>query len=52
MIIFISHHLSNIHLSDPGVMLENETVVGDGTHQNLLRNNIKYAELFRIKNSS
>lgn len=49
MIIFTSHHLSNIYLADRIIVLKNGKVVEDGTHKELLKNNKFYAELFHYK---
>lgn len=49
MTIFTSHHLSTIYLADRIIVLEEGKVVEDGTHLNLLKNNQRYAELFRYK---
>lgn len=47
--IFTSHQLSNIYLADRIIVLENGRIMEDGTHINLLKNNKRYAELFRCK---
>lgn len=47
--IFTSHHLSNVYLADRIIVLEKGTVLEDGTHLELLKNNQRYAEMFRYK---
>ena len=49
MTIFTSHHLSNVYLADRIIVLKNGEVVEDGTHEDLLKNNKFYAELFHYK---
>lgn len=48
--IFTSHRLSNVVLANRIIVLENGKIVEDGTHENLLKNNKRYSELFRYKN--
>lgn len=49
MTIFTSHHLSTIYLANRIIVLEKGKVVEDGKHMDLLKNNKRYAELFRYK---
>ena len=49
MTIFTSHHLSTIYLADRIIVLEDGKIIEDGAHLSLLKNNQRYAELFRYK---
>ncbi|MCL1834523.1 MAG: ABC transporter ATP-binding protein/permease, partial [Oscillospiraceae bacterium] len=44
--IFTSHRLSNVHLADRIIVLEDGRVVEDGTQEQLIKNKQRYAELF------
>lgn len=45
-VIFISHRLSTTCMADRIIMLENGEIIEQGTHQELMRKNGKYAEMF------
>jgi ABC-type multidrug transport system fused ATPase/permease subunit len=47
--IFTSHRLSNISLADRIIVLENGRIVEDGSQHQLLKNNDRYAELYRYQ---
>ena len=47
--IFTSHRLSNIFLADRIIVIENGEVTEDGTHNELLKKNARYAQMFRTK---
>lgn len=49
MTIFTSHRLSNISLADRVIVLEKGQIVEDGTHRQLLKNNERYAQLYRYQ---
>ena len=49
MSIFTSHRLSNVFLADRIIVLEEGKVVEDGTQQQLIKNEQRYAELFRYQ---
>ena len=48
-LIFISHRLANIKSVDRICFIENGTIVEVGTHNDLMKLNGKYAELYRIQ---
>ena len=48
-VIFISHRLSTTRLADRIIMLENGRVVEQGTHEELLRKNGKYAQMWKVQ---
>ncbi len=48
-VVFISHRLSSATLADTIYFLENGQVIEQGTHQALMAQNGKYAEMFRIQ---
>ncbi len=48
-VIFISHRLSSARLADMVYMFENGTVIESGTHDSLMEQNGKYAEMFRLQ---
>lgn len=45
-VIFVSHRLSSATLADRVYMLENGTVIEEGSHQELMEQHGKYAEMF------
>lgn len=47
--IFTSHRLSNLSLADRIIVLEEGCLIEDGTPLELLKNNNRYAELFRYQ---
>lgn len=48
-VIFISHRLSTTRLADHIIMLENGHIVERGSHDELLKLNGKYAEMWRVQ---
>lgn len=48
-VIFISHRLSTTRLADRIIMLENGRIVEQGTHDELLAANGKYAEMWHVQ---
>ncbi len=46
-IITIAHRLSTIENSDKIYLLENGSIIGEGTHKELLKNNKHYKELYK-----
>lgn len=48
-VIFISHRLSTTRLADHIIMLENGRIVESGGHDELLKLNGKYAEMWRVQ---
>ncbi len=48
-IIFISHRLSATRNADKIIMLENGRIIEFGTHSQLLEQNGKYAEMWRVQ---
>lgn len=51
-VLYISHRLSSAALSDRIIVIGDGTVLEIGTHEELLANNGKYAEMFRLQASS
>lgn len=49
MTIFTSHRLSNVALADWIIVLENGTVIEEGTQKELLERNQRYAQLYRYQ---
>jgi ABC-type multidrug transport system fused ATPase/permease subunit len=49
MTIFTSHRLSNISLADRIIVLEKGKIIEDGSQKQLLKNNERYAELYRYQ---
>lgn len=47
--IFTSHRLSNVFLADRIIVLENGRILEEGTQEQLIRNNKRYAELFQYQ---
>jgi len=47
--IFISHRLSSARLADKIYMLENGTVIEQGTHKELMKQDGQYAEMFNLQ---
>jgi len=48
-VIFISHRLSTTRLADKIFMLENGNIIEEGSHEELLKMNGKYAEMWRVQ---
>ncbi len=48
-VVFISHRLSTTRLADKILMLENGRIIEEGSHDELLRLNGKYAEMWRVQ---
>lgn len=48
-VIFISHRLSTTCMADVIYMLENGEIIESGTHDDLMKLNGKYAEMFRVQ---
>lgn len=47
--IFTSHRLSNTYLADRIIVMEKGRIIEDGTQAQLLKNNSRYAELFKYQ---
>jgi len=47
--IFISHRLSSAVLADRIYLMENGTILESGTHEQLMLQNGRYAEMFRTQ---
>lgn len=48
-VIFISHRLSTTRIADRIIMLENGEIVEQGTHDELLRQNGRYAQMWKVQ---
>ncbi len=48
-IIFISHRLSSAVLADKIYIMENGEIIGAGTHNDLMKQNKKYAKMFNLQ---
>ena len=48
-VIFISHRLSTTRLADKIFMLENGNIIEEGSHEELLKMNGKYAQMWRVQ---
>lgn len=46
--ILISHRFSTVSMADRIIMLEKGQIIGDGTHEDLLKSNPLYAELYEL----
>lgn len=47
--IFTSHRLSNVFLADRIIVMENGRILEEGTQEQLIRNNKRFAELFQYQ---
>jgi ABC-type multidrug transport system fused ATPase/permease subunit len=52
MTIFTSHRLSNVSLADRIIVLEYGKIIEDGTQEQLIKNQNRYAELFHYQNKN
>lgn len=48
-VIFISHRLSTTCMADRLLMMENGEIIEEGSHEELINNNGKYAEMFNLQ---
>lgn len=48
-VIFISHRLSTTRIADRIIMLENGRIVEQGSHDDLLKQNGKYAQMWKVQ---
>ena len=48
-VFYISHRLSTTRDADRILMLENGRIVEEGTHESLLAQNGRYAEMWRVQ---
>ena len=48
-VIFISHRLSTTRIADRIIMLENGQIVVQGTHEELLGQDGKYAQMWKVQ---
>jgi len=49
-VIIITHRLNGIENADKIIVMENGKIVGSGTHENLIKDNQRYIELFSKEN--
>ena len=49
ILIIISHRLSTTRFADKIYMLANGEIIESGTHEKLIKQNGKYAEMFRLQ---
>ena len=49
--IFISHRLASTRFSDRIIMIEDGNIIEMGTHEELMKKNGEYAEMFRVQSS-
>ena len=47
--LFTSHRLSNVHMADKIIVLENGRVIEEGTHEQLMSNPRRYSTLYRYQ---
>lgn len=47
--VYISHRLASTRFCDRIILIENNTIAEEGTHEELLKRNGRYAELFEIQ---
>ena len=50
-VLFISHRLSSTKFCDRIILLENGVIAEEGTHDELLKKNGKYAHMYRLQSS-
>lgn len=50
-LVFISHRLSTTKLADRIIMFDNGRIIEQGTHEELMKKNGKYAEMFEVQSS-
>ena len=48
-VIFISHRLSTTRMADKIYMMENGQIIEEGSHEQLMKLNGKYAEMFNLQ---
>jgi ATP-binding cassette subfamily B protein len=48
-VLFISHRLSTTRIADRIYMLEDGEIIEEGSHSELLKNNSKYADMWRVQ---
>jgi ATP-binding cassette subfamily B protein len=48
-VIFVSHRLSSAIMADKIYMLENGEIIEQGSHQELMQQEGKYAEMFKMQ---
>ncbi len=49
MAVLISHRFSTVRMADRIIVLQNGTVAEEGTHDDLVRRDGLYAELFKLQ---